>query len=139
MADADDFYASELVRVKVPQLTKGNFALVGDAGYSSGVGTGTTLAMTGAYILAGEICKHQGDLAAALGAYENRMGPIVKEMQAIPPGFPGIMAPQTWLGLKIRNAAFTVGSKAVNLLSPLLGGAFSSSEKYDMPEYDWPE
>ncbi|KAL8830375.1 MAG: hypothetical protein Q9170_005756 [Blastenia crenularia] len=67
MMDSTDFYATEMVQVRVPSLHNGRFVLVGDAGHATGpTGTGTTLAMTGAYVLAGEICKHKGDLAGGL-------------------------------------------------------------------------
>lgn len=99
MMDAEDFYASEIVQVKVPSLYNGRFVLVGDAGYAVGpIGNGTTLALTGAYILAGEVGKHAGDLAAGLRGYEMRMRPLIEETQKIPPLVPTILAPQTVLG-----------------------------------------
>lgn len=65
--ESNNFYADEMVHVKVPTLHKGRFVHVGDAGYAPGpTGTGPTLAMTGAYVLAGEICKYKGGLAAGL-------------------------------------------------------------------------
>ena len=47
--------------------------MVGDAGCASGpTSGGTTLAMTGAYILAGEISKNHRNLSAALVGYETK-------------------------------------------------------------------
>lgn len=97
--EADDFYVSEWCQVKPPSLYKGRFVMVGDAGYApEPSGAGTSLAIGGAYILAGEINDHKGDLAAGLAAYEARRRPIVKDMQVVPPGILTVMAPQTaWL------------------------------------------
>jgi 2-polyprenyl-6-methoxyphenol hydroxylase-like FAD-dependent oxidoreductase len=109
MVDSEDFYTSEVVQVKLPQLYKGRFVVVGDAGYAPGpTGTGTSLAMTGAYILAGELSTHKGDIAAGLASYEAQMKPLIKEMQAVPPGAMSIMAPQTARGIWFRNTMFRV-------------------------------
>jgi len=99
MHKAEDFYASEIVQVKCPSLYKGRVVLVGDAGYAAGqTGNGTTLALTGAYILAGELRQHPGDLAAGLRAYEQRMRPLIDSMQKIPPFVSTFAAPQTAWG-----------------------------------------
>lgn len=99
MMEADDFYGSEIVQVKTPALYQGRFLLVGEAGYAPGpTGTGTSLAILGAYILGGEIGKHRGDLAAGLKGYEEQMRPLINEMQKIPPLVPTMFAPQTGLG-----------------------------------------
>jgi len=46
--DAKDFYASEIVQVKVPSLFRYGFVLVGDAGYAASLtGGGTSLALAG--------------------------------------------------------------------------------------------
>ena len=143
MMKSDDLYGSELVQVKVPSLYKGRFVMVGDAGYAAGpTGTGTSLAMSGAYLLAGEVCKHKGDLAAGLRGYEERMRPIIDDMQKIPPGVPGLMAPQTAWGIKLRNTLFTGFSMVVALSNKFswISGLFSSSfgrDKYGLPEYEW--
>ncbi|KAG8525664.1 uncharacterized protein KY384_000424 [Bacidia gigantensis] len=134
------FYASEIVQVKVPSLHKGRFALVGDAGYAPGpTGTGTTLAMTGAYVLAGEINKHQGDLATGLKGYEERMRPIIDDMQKIPIVIPHVVAPQTAWGLWLRNTifAFIAWTNVLEYAQRFLGSAFADSDKYDLPHYEW--
>ncbi|MCJ1477592.1 hypothetical protein MMC13_006265 [Lambiella insularis] len=70
MMQARDFYASEVVQVKTPSLYQGRVVLVGDAGYAPGfTGTGTSLALAGAYVLAGEVGRHKDDLAAGLAGY----------------------------------------------------------------------
>jgi len=140
MMRADDFYANEVVQVKVPSLSRGRFALVGDAGYAGGpTGTGTTLAMTGAYLLAGEVCSHQGDLAAGLRGYEERTRPIINELQKIPPGIPGIIAPQTAWRIWLRNNifAFITWSGVLQFAQKYFGGAFASTDQYKLPEYEW--
>lgn len=146
MMDADSFYASEIVRVKVPSLHKGRFVLVGDAGTAPGfTGTGTTLALVGAYLLAGEVgCKHRGDLAAGLASFEERMRPIVKDMQKQPPGVRAAIAPQTVWGLRVRSWMLTVvcwimASRISTLfgwVGQLLGSAFGK-DTYGLPEYEW--
>ncbi|KAJ5548513.1 hypothetical protein N7513_005747 [Penicillium frequentans] len=138
--EADDFYASEWAQVKSPTLYKGRFVLVGDAGYAPGpTGTGTSLAIAGAYLLAGEIGKHRGDLEKGLKGYEEQIRPLINEMQQIPPLVPGIFAPQTAWGIWLRNMifAFICWSSLLPLLDRFFGGAFSHSDGYKVPEYQW--
>lgn len=142
MMVSDDFYASEIVQVKVPSLYKGRFALVGDAGYAGGpTGAGTSLAMAGAYVLAGEICKHGKDISAGLKAYEDRMKPIIDELQQIPAGFPGVMAPQTRWRIWLRNIALRVicWSMKLGKYFSWIPGLFihSMSNKTQLPTYKW--
>ncbi|PWN87239.1 putative monooxygenase [Acaromyces ingoldii] len=145
MEKADNFYASEMVQVKMPSLSQGRFVLCGDAGYAAGpTGTGTSLAMLGAYILAGEVASHRNDLPSAIKAYEERMRPVITESQKIPSGMPGIMAPQTTWGLMLRNIIFVVLCNLMALGSSLplwLGGlfsiAFGNAHGTIIPEYDW--
>ena len=140
MMGSSDFYASEMFQVKVPSLYKGGFTLVGDAGYAPGpTGTGTTLAMTGAYVLAGEISKHKGDLAAGLKGYEERMKPIIKDMQKIPPFVPGIAAPQTAWGIWLRNNIFALvaWTNILEYAQRFFGGSATGTDKYGLPDYEW--
>lgn len=141
MMTSSDFYANEMVQVKVPRLHKGRFVLVGDAGYAPGpTGTGTTLAMTGAYVLAGEVGKHKGDLAAGLKGYEERMRPIIDDMQKIPPMILSICAPQTAWGIWLRNYifAFIAWTNITEYAQKFFGSsAFASSDRYGLPNYEW--
>ena len=140
MMGSSDFYANEMVQVKVPRLHTGRIVLVGDAGYAPGpTGTGTTLAMTGAYVLAGEIGKHKDDLAEGLKGYEERMRPIIDDMQKIPPMALSICAPQTAWGIWLRNNifAFIAWTNILEYAQRFFGGSAAGSDKYGLPEYDW--
>ncbi|KAF2438406.1 FAD/NAD(P)-binding domain-containing protein [Karstenula rhodostoma CBS 690.94] len=142
MTAAPDFYASELVQIKLPALSRGRFTLVGDAGYAAGpTGGGTTLAMTGGYVLAGELLRHAGDIDAGLRAYEETMRPVIEDMQKIPPGIPTAIAPQTWWGIAIRDAvlvALTWGNAAFGWVLKYLAPSFGG-DNYNLPEYEWLE
>ncbi|KAK4234946.1 oxidoreductase [Achaetomium macrosporum] len=144
MLQSQDFYATEIAQVKTPSLHRGRFVLVGDAGYAPGpTGTGTSLAMAGAYVLAGEVgIKHRGDLKAGLRGYEDVMRPIVEDLQRIPPGLGAVFAPQTWWGLWVRNLVlwFVWRTGFLGLVQRVVGmfaGAFAGAEKYTLPEYEW--
>src|SRR3954470_19665078 len=54
---ADDFYFDAFVQVHMPTFSQGWVTLVGDAGYCASPlsGMGTSLALVGAYVLAGEL------------------------------------------------------------------------------------
>lgn len=57
MRTAPDFYFDEMSQIKMDRWSRGRVALVGDAGYccSPLSGQGTSVALLGAYILAGEL------------------------------------------------------------------------------------
>lgn len=140
MMASDDFYASEWAQVKVPRLYNSRVVLVGDAGYAAGpTGGGTSLAIAGAYVLAGEICEHGSDIDAGLKAYEQRMQPIIADLQKIPPGIPAVMAPQTRWGIWLRNVVFilvTWSSGFFGWVSKHFASSFGK-DKYGLPDYKW--
>ncbi|RYC81793.1 hypothetical protein BFJ63_vAg15310 [Fusarium oxysporum f. sp. narcissi] len=140
MMNSEDFYASEIVQVKTPTLSKGRFVLVGDAGYAAGLtGGGTSLALAGAYILAGELSKHNGDITAGLQGYEQQIRPLINKMQMIPPLITTILAPQTAWGIWLRNNifAFVAWTGLVELAQRYIGGGFGDARAFPIPEYDW--
>lgn len=140
MMKSEDFYGSEIVQVKVPTLKKGRFVLVGDAGYAAGsTGSGTSLALTGAYILAGELGRNPGNISAGLEGYEKQMQPFIRDMQRIPPLVSSIMAPQTPLGIWVRNQlfAFITWTGVIGFAQKYLSGATGSTDSFPVPQYSW--
>lgn len=89
MNDADDFYCERLGLVKLDSWSRGRVTLVGDAAYCPTVltGMGTTSAVVGAYILAGEIGKAFGkqkgsdSISTALKTYEAKFRPFMEGQQ----------------------------------------------------------
>ena len=75
----DVFYLEGISQVVMDTWSIGRVTLVGDAGYCPGpaVGGGTSLAIVGAYVLAGELAQSRGDLARAFAAYEAVLQPYV--------------------------------------------------------------
>lgn len=90
--------------------------MIGDAAYCATPisGAGTTLSLTGAYLLAGEMSKNRDNPAKAFEEYETRMRPIVDKAQKLPPGAPGIAHPETWWGVAIL---YTIAGTAAFLIS----------------------
>ncbi|MDA2889444.1 FAD-dependent monooxygenase [Mycolicibacterium sp. BiH015] len=73
------FYFDAITQLEMSTWSRGRVTLVGDAGYCPGpaVGGSTSLAVYGAYVLAGEIATAGGDYAAAFAAYEKILMPSV--------------------------------------------------------------
>ena len=85
MSDSDDFYFDSVTQVKMKSWTKGRVALLGDAGYCASPlsGQGNNLALVGAYILAGELKKAQGDYTRAFNRYNELLHPFVEANQKL--------------------------------------------------------
>ncbi|KAH6854535.1 hypothetical protein B0I37DRAFT_33202 [Chaetomium sp. MPI-CAGE-AT-0009] len=91
MWEANDFYLERVCLVKLPSWSSGHVTLLGDAAYCPTAlsGMGTTSAMVGAYILAGEIGKYsagglaneEDGLATALKSYEDKFRPFMEGIQ----------------------------------------------------------
>ena len=85
---APDFYFDSISQVHMDRWSNGRVALVGDAGYgpSPASGQGTSLALVGAYVLAGELAAARGDHHIAYARYETEMREFVEQNQRLAPG-----------------------------------------------------
>jgi len=96
---------------------------------------GTTLALAGAYHLAGFLISHPDRHDLAFEQYEDNMRPLVTKAQKLAPGMPHLFHPQTVWGaclLRIFCAAI-YWSGIINLLSRLKG---PSAQVQKFKEYD---
>lgn len=87
LAELDDtpaFYFDSITQLRLDTWSRGRVTLVGDAGYCPGpaVGGSTSLAVVGAYILAGELSARAPDHSAAFAAYEREIRDYVKRSRA---------------------------------------------------------
>lgn len=98
MLASSNFYFDSVNQIIMDTWSKGRIVLVGDAGYSVSLslGQGTSVAMVGAYVLAGELAAHRDDLQSAFGNYENELREYVISNQKL--AFKTSTEPQPTLG-----------------------------------------
>jgi 2-polyprenyl-6-methoxyphenol hydroxylase-like FAD-dependent oxidoreductase len=149
---AEDFYCESQALVKLDSWYKGRVVLLGDAAYcpSASTGMGTSCAIVGAYILAGEIerhcgytlCQERGEetpeacYAAAFQAYDDKFRPFMSQIQK------GVGDPSVFDN--IQWSPFTIGVLywAMWLVSclrlDLLEGFLSDQpvKGWELPKYD---
>ena len=104
MRSAPDFTFDSMGQVHLDSWSRGRVALLGDAGYcpSPLTGLGTSLALVGAYVLAGELAAADGDHTLAFANYDRVMRPYVTQAQELPPGGVGGYAPSSALVIRLR-------------------------------------
>lgn len=83
MQDAPDFYFDATQQVRMDNWSRGRVVLVGDAAYSisPATGQGTTVAMVGAYVLAGELASAKSDLLAGIARYQHALRDYITRNQ----------------------------------------------------------
>lgn len=134
MDDAVDFYFDRVSQIHLPRWSAGSVILVGDAAACPSLlaGEGAGLAMLEAYLLAGELHRAKSDVTRAFAAYERKLRKFVTAKQKSAVWFRGFFAPETALGLALRNLAvhaFTLPFVA----KPVL--ARSLRDDLELPEY----
>lgn len=136
MQTSDYFYCQEIVQVRSNTWSKGRVVLLADAACcpSPMTGMGTTSALVGAYVLAGEISTHSEDLEKAFTEYDRVLRPFADEIQKLPAWFVPMFLPRSRAGIWLLH--FVVGW-LVWLRIPQLASRFSREEKggWVLPEY----
>lgn len=132
--DAEDLYFDVVSQVRMDRWWHNRVALVGDAAacVSLLAGEGTGLAMTGAYVLAGEVLHAQRGYQRAFQAYEKRMRPLVESKQASAEKFIPVFAPKTTRG--IRFGQLTMRAMNFRPLGDWLVGR-SLRDNIELPAY----
>ncbi|WP_330455376.1 MULTISPECIES: FAD-dependent monooxygenase [unclassified Streptomyces] len=96
------FYFDSVSQLRMDRWSRGRVTLVGDAGYCPGpaVGGSTTLAVVGAYVLAGELARAGGDHERAFPAYERAMAEHVRGSRAVALSAAKTLIPTSRLGVR---------------------------------------
>jgi 2-polyprenyl-6-methoxyphenol hydroxylase-like FAD-dependent oxidoreductase len=110
MWDAPDFYFDSISQVRMDSRFTGRAVLIGDAGYGPSLasGQGTSMAMVGAYVLAGELAAAGGDHRVAFARYDDEMRHFIEQNQKL--GETNIKqmvsptASRIWFGRQIMRA-----------------------------------
>ncbi len=132
---APDFYFDAVTQVHLDGWSRGRVVLLGDAGYSPSplTGLGTSLALVGAYTLAGELASAGGDHAAAFAAYEAALRGYVTQAQQLPPGGVRGFAPRGRLALRMRNASMRMMTRWP--FRRLIAGQFAKADAVTLKDY----
>ncbi|GAA2695232.1 FAD-dependent monooxygenase [Streptomyces lunalinharesii] len=135
MRTTSDFFFDSMGQVRLDRWSRGRVALLGDAGYCATplTGLGTSLALVGAYILAGELATAGGDHRIAFGRYDEAMRPYVSQAQQLPPGGVSGYAPSGTLGIRLRD--FSMRSMTRWPMRKLLAAQFAKAGNIALPEY----
>jgi 2-polyprenyl-6-methoxyphenol hydroxylase-like FAD-dependent oxidoreductase len=114
---ADDLYFDVVSQIRLDRWSRGRVLLIGDAAgcVSLLAGEGAGLAITEAYVVAGELLCANGDHRQAFPGYEARLRPLVEAKQASAEKFIPVFAARTQWGIRLRNLAM----RAMNV--PTLG------------------
>lgn len=131
-----DWYFDSVSQIKMRNHSVGRVALAGDAGYCASPlsGMGTSLAIVGAYVLAGELMAADGNHLRAFAAYDERMHGFVKACQKQGKDSGQWFVPGSRAFLGIRNLNFKLmpylpWRKLIDELPLKVGNAI------DLPDY----
>jgi 2-polyprenyl-6-methoxyphenol hydroxylase-like FAD-dependent oxidoreductase len=135
MRHSTDVFHEELGQVRMDAWSSGRVVLLGDAAWcpSPVSGLGTSTALVGAYVLAGELARAGGDHVAAFAAYEERLRPYIAESQQLPPGGTSgfVPASRVMIGLRMLTARMMTRWPLRNVVAK----EFTKAEAVDLPDY----
>jgi len=130
----EELYMDRVSQVHMDSWHRGRVALLGDAACSVSLlgGQGCALAMTAAYVLAGELQLAGGDHALAFARYEQRLRGLLAAKQKAALRFAAFFAPGSRWSLWLGNVVMKLAD--VPFLSALaIGGALQ--DRLELPRY----
>ncbi|BGP35998.1 hypothetical protein JCM10296v2_007850 [Rhodotorula toruloides] len=144
MDGAEDFYMQEVAQVLAKSWSKSRVVLLGDAaGCPSPMsGMGTSCAVVGAYVLAGELAKRRDALSdsvvvkEAFEAYERICRPYFEDAQDIPMSLFRLGFPNSALGVAVQRTAIGAVSYLIKARAAKWAGSklLGSGETGQKPE-----
>ncbi|MGV9340211.1 FAD-dependent monooxygenase [Streptomyces sp. NPDC003688] len=133
------FYFDSITQLRMDTWSRGRVTLVGDAGYCPGpaVGGSTSLAVAGAYVLAGELARADGDHERAFPAYERAMAEHVRGSHAAALSAAKTLIPTSRLGVTgLARGARLISALPAGLSRTLLRLVTKSARLYDSMTVD---
>lgn len=106
-----ELYFDSVSQIHMPSWHSGRVVLVGDSAYCASPlsGRGTSLAMTGAWLLAEALRDHPDDIAAAFQQYETEQLPHVTYAQGTAGPGGDVLVPATQQDIDARNQRLGAG------------------------------
>jgi 2-polyprenyl-6-methoxyphenol hydroxylase-like FAD-dependent oxidoreductase len=140
LSELDDapLYFDAIGQVRAAHWSQGRIALLGDAAFcASPVGGGSaSLALIGAYVLAGELSRTD-DHRSAFARYEEFMRPHVDNAQKVSPRILRGANPRTAAGIRALHAsARLIASRAGRAATGLTGSLMTLAvDEVTLPDY----
>lgn len=130
----DDLYFDVVSQIRMDHWSRGRTLLIGDAAGCISLlgGEGTGLAITEAYVLAGELARACTDHRRAFDAYEKRMRPFIESKQSGAAKNIPFFATRTRLGLGFRILAM----RTMNFGPMARLFASTVIDDFDLPDYE---
>jgi 2-polyprenyl-6-methoxyphenol hydroxylase-like FAD-dependent oxidoreductase len=134
--DVTELYFDRVSQIKMDAWSRGRVALVGDAAFcvSLMAGQGSALAITAAYVLAGELKKAGGDHNEAFQTYDALLRRFIATKQKGAERFSAAFAPSTAWGIFLRNQV--VNACAIPLVARFAFGR-EITDTLRLPDYAW--
>jgi len=128
--DDPELYFDSVSLIQMPGWHRGRVVLIGDAAHcASGLsGRGTSLALTGAFLLAQALAETSGDHERAFERYENEQRPHATAAQATAGPGGDLLVPATEQDLAVRNQALAGRRPKVAILDDYPGVALDLAD-----------
>ncbi|MCO1654990.1 FAD-dependent monooxygenase [Pseudonocardia humida] len=126
LREAPDPYFEPLEQIELDRWSTGRIALLGDAAWCAGPGgSGTGLAMMGAYVLAAELAAASDDHTAAFARYQQVLAKAAAKGRWQAKGAGAFLAPPTPARIRRRNRTYRLLSSRImsRPFARILGGA----------------
>jgi 2-polyprenyl-6-methoxyphenol hydroxylase-like FAD-dependent oxidoreductase len=136
MDSANQIYFDRVSQIVMNTWSKGRVLLIGDAASAVSLlaGEGTGLAMTEAYVLAGELNRAQGDFHAAFQSYERQWRPFLETKQASAEKFAASFLPKSGLGIWFRNQVMRI-MNVPPIADWVIRRSMSIVDDFHLPDY----
>lgn len=134
MDSVDELYFDNVSQIHMDCWSQGRVLLIGDAAacVSLLAGEGSGLAVTEAYVLAGELHRAGSDHRRAFAAYETRMRPFIEGKQKSAEKFASSFTPRSRFGIWVRIQAMR--AMRFDALARLFVGR-TLRDDFDLPDY----
>jgi len=131
---ADELYFARNAEIKLDHWSSGRAVLLGDSAFAGSLGMGTSMALVGSYVLAGELAAAGGDHRVGFRRYEDRMRDYVRINQKRPPGSNQGFAPGSATGIWLRNQMMRLMVRMPGKQA-MMGDIQKSANAIDLPDY----
>ncbi|QVQ52741.1 FAD-dependent monooxygenase [Spiractinospora alimapuensis] len=135
------FYFDEITQLRMDHWSRGRVGLVGDAAYSPGpaIGGSTSLAVVGAYVLAGELATAWPDHERGFTAYERELADYVERSRTFARRMAKQLIPDTagkvWLLAQVTRLVGSLPAGVARVLSRLDTGGLRVHDEVRLKDY----